>query len=542
MTIPRKQAAIYARVSSKEQEKEGFSIPAQLRLLRDYADQQGLTVVREFVDIETAKRSGRPNFEAMLTFFRRNRSARVLLVEKTDRLYRNLKDWVSIDALDIDIHLVKENVELSPDSRSADKFMHGIKVLMAKNYIDNLAEETQKGMREKAEQGIYPSWAPIGYRNFTGPNGKRQIEPDPESAPLVARVFETYAQGHHSVKQAAKVAREIGLNFRSGAPMTTGVLHKILRNPIYMGRFRWAQVEYAGIHEPIVPAELWNRVQETLDGRCSIGPHPSKHDFAFAGLVTCGHCGCSMVGEIKKGRYVYYHCTGSKQKCDEPYTREEILADRFGELLKGLAMDRAIVEVVSEALRVSHDAEKRDREEAVARLQEQHQRLQDRIDTMYVDKLEGRIDNAFFDRKATEWRRQQRAIMDNIQAQSDTDQNYIEAGIQLLEMAADAHELYLEQDMRARGRFLQPYIEASNWKQGLLEVTWREPFATIEAGIAAAKAADAASNPGSIGRDSQPSNSAKSPKLNSESGVGGAEKLDFANWLRSTDSNREPCG
>jgi hypothetical protein len=70
--------------------------------------------------------------------------------EKTDRLYRNLKDWVTLDELDQEIHFVKENVVISRDSRSSEKFMHGIKVLMAKNYIDNLSEETRKGMLEKA--------------------------------------------------------------------------------------------------------------------------------------------------------------------------------------------------------------------------------------------------------------------------------------------------------------------------------------------------------------------------------------------------------
>ena len=85
-----------------------------------------------------------------------------MLVEKTDRLYRNLKDWVGVDELNLEVHLVKENVVLSPQARSHEKFMHGIKVLMAKNYFDNLREETQKGMREKAEQGMWPSSAPIG--------------------------------------------------------------------------------------------------------------------------------------------------------------------------------------------------------------------------------------------------------------------------------------------------------------------------------------------------------------------------------------------
>ena len=74
-----------------------------------------------------------------------------MLVEKTDRLYRNLKDWITLDELDIEVHLVKEGVVLSRESRSSEKFMHGIKVLMAKNYIDNLSEETRKGMTEKAQ-------------------------------------------------------------------------------------------------------------------------------------------------------------------------------------------------------------------------------------------------------------------------------------------------------------------------------------------------------------------------------------------------------
>src|SRR5689334_25147211 len=90
----------------------------------------------------------------MVKFLKRS-SVRVLLVEKTDRLYRNLKDYVTVDELDLEIHFVKENVIVSQDSRSSEKFMHGIKVLMAKNFIDNLSEETKKGMLEKAEQSIY---------------------------------------------------------------------------------------------------------------------------------------------------------------------------------------------------------------------------------------------------------------------------------------------------------------------------------------------------------------------------------------------------
>ncbi|MCI0613815.1 recombinase family protein, partial [bacterium] len=95
------RAVAYARVSSQEQSKEGFSIPAQLKLISDYAITKELNIVREFVDIETAKQSGRINFTEMIEFLKKQRDVRTILVEKTDRLYRNLKDWVTLDELEV---------------------------------------------------------------------------------------------------------------------------------------------------------------------------------------------------------------------------------------------------------------------------------------------------------------------------------------------------------------------------------------------------------------------------------------------------------
>src|SRR6266581_939032 len=192
-----KQAVSYARVSSKDQEREGFSIPAQQKALREYARANKLTVLREFVDVETAKQAGRSQFGEMLAFLKANPSCRTILVEKTDRLYRNIRDWVTIDDLDLTVHFAKEGAVVSQSSRSSDKFMHGIKVLMAKNYVDNLSEEVQKGLREKAEQGHWPSVAPVGYVNNLATH---RIEVDPARGPLIANVFAWYASEKYSLK------------------------------------------------------------------------------------------------------------------------------------------------------------------------------------------------------------------------------------------------------------------------------------------------------------------------------------------------------
>jgi DNA invertase Pin-like site-specific DNA recombinase len=253
-------AVLYARVSSKDQEREGYSIPAQERLIRDYAIQRGLVIVDQFVDVETAKRSGRTAFTAMLEYLKKHRATcRTILVEKTDRLYRNLKDWTTLDDLGASIHLVKEARVIGPDSRSSDQLAHGISVLMARNYILNLGEETRKGMSEKARAGIYPSYAPVGYRNVIGPNGKRTIAPDPVSAPVVKDIFERFAAGSHSVKSLVKELNAEGIQLR-GHRLHSSLVHQILRKRLYTGDFDWDGTTYTGIYEQLMTRECWQRV------------------------------------------------------------------------------------------------------------------------------------------------------------------------------------------------------------------------------------------------------------------------------------------
>jgi len=133
------------------------------------------------------------------------------------------------------------------------------------------------------------------------------------------------------------MAREAGLAFRkSGNAMPRSGVHKMLRNRIYMGESVWGDNSYQRGHEPIVSRELWEKVQAVLDGRHTNRNRKNKRDFAFAGLIRCGHCGCAMVAEKKNSCYLYYHRSRAKGKCPEPYTREEVLEERFAELLDRL--------------------------------------------------------------------------------------------------------------------------------------------------------------------------------------------------------------
>jgi site-specific DNA recombinase len=192
-------AILYARVSSREQEREGYSIPAQRKMLAEYARSHDFRIDHEFIDIESAKNPGRKEFGNMVRILG-DGSIRIVLVEKTDRLYRNRADALSFEELiekrNVEVHLVKEARVIGKDSRSQDKFMHDIHVAVAKHYVENLRDEVKKGMREKAEQGIYPGRAPFGYRNN---RLTRSIDIDENNAPILKRLFELYATGRHSL-------------------------------------------------------------------------------------------------------------------------------------------------------------------------------------------------------------------------------------------------------------------------------------------------------------------------------------------------------
>ena len=141
--------------------------------------EQHLTIVREVVDVEITKQSGRGGFGEMNAALNADPPCRTILVEKTDRLYRNIKDWMTVDDLDVTTHFVKENAVVSRTSHSSDKFLHGIKVLMAKNYVDNLATH--------------------------------RIEADPTRGPLIAKLFEWYATGAYSLRAVTAKAHSAGL-------------------------------------------------------------------------------------------------------------------------------------------------------------------------------------------------------------------------------------------------------------------------------------------------------------------------------------------
>ena len=473
------QAVVYARVSSKEQEQEGFSIPAQLKLLREEARRKEFPVAREFTDAETAKQAGRSGFTEMLEYLKNNPHVRYLLCEKTDRLLRNFWDIATLDDMmnqrGLVIVLVKENVELHRDSRSHEKFIFGIKALMAKNYIDNLSEEVRKGQGEKAAQGEYPSIAPIGYKNNLEIH---RIEADGKEAPAVRRLYELYATGRYSLRELRQVAREAGLaGRRSGRQLSKSEVERILKNPIYYGMFRWKGKVWPGIHEPIISKELFERVQAVFAGQNRA--KKQRHSFAFGNLMRCGRCGCRITAGLAKRKYVYYRCTEFRGKCGQPYVPEPVLEQRMREVVQAVQIGTERLEWLKELLRQSHKDEQAYHDAQIKGLNGRYAQLQQRLDQIYLDKLDGKVPTELWEQKSAEWRREQDEIRTQLGRHQQANQGYMEEGIKILELAQRLVPLYVAASSEEKQEILKFLLWNCTLKDATPTPVYRKPFSWL---------------------------------------------------------------
>jgi DNA invertase Pin-like site-specific DNA recombinase len=442
----------YGRVSSKKQEDEGFSIPAQVELMTEYARQKGLNIVKIFTESETAKRAGRKAFNEMLDYIKES-GIKTILVEKTDRLYRNFKDYVTLEDYDLEVHLIKEGTVLSKNSKSHEKFIHGIKVLMAKNYIDNLSEEVKKGKNEKAKQGYYPQQAPVGYVNTDGSNGKRIIVPDSTKSHYIVKLFELYNTGVYSITDLRKKLFAEGFNHK-GKPYSKARLLAILHDCFYIGKFVYNGVVYDGKHEPLISIDLFNSVQSKFNQSKA-----KKHDteFLYTGLLNCGHCGCQLTAELKKGKYIYYHCTGKRGgNCKKDYIREEQIDDVFMDLIKKIPKpEEKIFDLIRKGIKESRILKSEYEEINVEEIQKQINRLQKRIDNLYLDKLDGNVTEEYWKEKHNLWYSEKDNLIEKLKEYNNTAKTFDE-GIDLLEnFCKNAPEMYKRSCPKTKKKILK---------------------------------------------------------------------------------------
>lgn len=479
------KSVLFARVSSREQEETGYSLPSQEKLLKEYAGRKGFRIAKMFSISESASgKNQREIFNEMMDYVKKN-NIKIIICEKVDRLTRNFKDAVMIDEwLEKDeerqVHLVKDSLILHKNSRSQEKLNWGIRILFAKNYIDNLSEEVKKGQKEKIAQGWLPTKPPLGYKTI-GEKGHKNHIIDEEKAPLVKKMFKLYATDNYSLKKLSQVMYEEGLRTRGGNKLVKSRLHELLADPFYYGKIRWNGVIYEGKQEPLISKELFDRVQEILKRKTT--PKYRKHFFLFKGLIRCAECEGKISWEPHKG-IIYGHCNHYRNCSQTIWVKEWEVEDQLVEVFSSLQIKNTrLVEWIRKALKESHQDEIEYHSSALNELNQKYGQIQRRLDNLYDDKLDEKITKEFYERKFRQYSEEKESIAQAIEKHSQASTKYFELGINVYELSQKAKEIYLKASQEEKRQLINLVFDKLSLNEGKLSFNYSKPFEILSEAV-----------------------------------------------------------
>ncbi|MGH8571175.1 MAG: recombinase family protein, partial [Gammaproteobacteria bacterium] len=371
----RPDAISYLRVSSLGQVEtdfnpEGISLPAQREAITTRAKELGAVLVNEFTDPGKSGKSieHRDAFREMIAYLKANPNVRYVIVYALSRLARNRYDdaimMMTLDKLGVTlISTTEKNLDASPAGRA----MHGMIAVFNEYQVLVSGEDIKYKMGQKAKNGGTLGIAKIGYQNVRiNYEGRevRTIDIDPERAPFVKMAFELYATGNYGFRELRDTLTDAGLrtkgNRRYGpGPISIHTIGAMLRDRYYLGYITYDGIEYPGRHEPLITAELFDKVQKVLYTDRNAGTRQRVHDHYLKGAVWCARCRRRLIlrpSTSKTGQvYFYYICRGVQEAdCDLPalplhkvehavtnhYTRISI-SPRHRETLENLAASAA---------------------------------------------------------------------------------------------------------------------------------------------------------------------------------------------------------
>ena len=229
------QYFLYARKSTDVEDKQVLSIEAQLAELRTYAGNEHLSIIEEIVEKQSAKSPGRPQFNAMLSRIEAG-EANGIIGWHPDRLSRNSVDGGRIIyLLDTGRIVALKFPTFWFEPTPQGKFMLNIAFGQSKYYVDSLAENTKRGLRQKVRRGEYPNSAPVGYLNDSR---TKTIVINKKRSLIIRQAFELYAQGNSRLEDIATFLAKQGMVTTGGKRIHINRVTSILKNPFYCGHFR----------------------------------------------------------------------------------------------------------------------------------------------------------------------------------------------------------------------------------------------------------------------------------------------------------------
>lgn len=350
------KTAIYIRVSTEDQAREGYSIQAQKNKLEAYCVSQGWNVVGFYIDDGySAKDLERPEMKRMLKHIEQG-LIDCVLVYRLDRLTRSVLDlYKLLEIFERHNCKFKSATEVYDTTTAMGRMFITIVAAMAQWERENLAERVRMGMQEKARQGKWAvSTAPFGY-DIDRETDKLVI--NQQEAVVVRKIYDMYLSGMGMNKIALSLNNQ-GILTKSDAAWTSNKVKYVLTNPIYIGTMRYNYrvnndnyFEVEGAVPAIISEEVFERAQKIIEKRKTAHPRSATSEFVFSGVAKCARCGAPLAGKYgfsRRGEKIHrprsYYCT--KQKiglCDQPNMSERFIEQKFLQFLKDIEFNERLL-------------------------------------------------------------------------------------------------------------------------------------------------------------------------------------------------------
>jgi site-specific DNA recombinase len=491
-----KQFIGLARVSSKEQQREGFSLEVQEEAIRRYVEKGGGRLVRLWKIAETASRTTeRTTFHELVAYAKKHAAELDGVVfYRVDRAARNMFDYIELERLESEYNLPFISVSQPTENSPAGRMQRRIQASMSSYFAEQLSLDLKQALSQRVSHGLPPGRVPYGFCNVRR-DGRSLVEAHPVHGPKIRRIFELYAwHGQTCDTLPDRLAAE-GIIYKENRPrFPKANLQYMLRNRHYLGgevkhRGRWLP----GVLPALVDRPTFERAQELMDGRVG-----RAHELLYAGgLIRCGHCGGRITGEaitreLTTGTktYNYYRCV-QYNAAGHPRIRmkEEDLDRQVLELFARLRVEDPSVaawfrEVACQrATEGQHEAAQR-----VAELKRQLASVKAQEDKLLNLLLADQIDQNAYTRKQTELRDRAAGLQAQLDAEGRAPEAKAETAVAVFELSQVLREKWLAADYAGKRRLA--LLLALNWTLdgATLCVTWRKPFELLAEGVILEKA------------------------------------------------------
>jgi site-specific DNA recombinase len=451
-----------ARVSSREQEREGFSLDVQVDALNLDAERRAGKIIKLWRIAETAsKQDERKTFKELIAYAKKH-AAEIdgILFYKIDRAARNLFDYVELERLEFEYKVPFFSVTQPTENSPAGHLMRRTLANMASFYTEQQSVDVREGLARRVKEGWFIGMAPYGYRNVRRA-GRGEVEVHPENGPKIRRIFLLFAYHGLTLDSLIERLKTDGIVYRPSTPIfPRSTLHAILHDRAYIGEVLHKGQWHPGKHEPLVDRPTWDRVQAILGGHVY-----RAHEMTYAGeLIECGHCQHPITGEqkIKKTKqgdraYNYYRCARYNSP-GHPRTRltEAELDRQILALFDRMRIDNQEVrDWVVRVLRARTQDEQETSREQRADLQRQLTQVIAQQDRLLNLRLLDEIDADTFAGKQTELRDRTARLKLQLDALDRNHDENADIAVKAFELSQNLREKWLVADFVAKRRILE---------------------------------------------------------------------------------------